>query len=276
MFRSAYFQFKSIVDAVGVYKNSIDLMNKSLQEAKLTIAIAPFKSSYASYSSLATQVKNKLVSGISKIESPLYEVVAAPSFESNPFSRKAFQYDRSRGVVNSKTTYNAKALIEGTVQNYHKRSGILVKKEKHAYLKRTVEYIDKQTKVKKKRTVYDKVKYYEYALQRKVSLILHYSMKRLDRDEIILSDTFNKEEMDQIKYAEFKGDYKRLVPGEWKSISKKSEDDRVYDNANAVKKLRADFTARKQAKSLSELENALIEKCVSKITSQVENYKPEN
>lgn len=184
MYRSAYFTFKTITDHVKTYENSLELMNYSLKQAKVTIYISAVSTNLSAYQTIASQLNNKIIKGITDIQSPLYEVVGASvtSSQSNTAKLKAFMLDRTKGVENEITIPDSKALFEASIQKYTKDNGRLVKTEKKGYLKRTETYMDKTTQQKKTRTVYDKVKYYEYYLERKANLTVSYSMKRRDRE----------------------------------------------------------------------------------------------
>ncbi|GAF01483.1 hypothetical protein [Saccharicrinis fermentans] len=278
MYRSAYFTFKTITDHVKTYENSLELMNYSLKQAKVTIYISAVSTNLSAYQTIASQLNNKIIKGITDIQSPLYEVVGASvtSSQSNTAKLKAFMLDRTKGVENEITIPDSKALFEASIQKYTKDNGRLVKTEKKGYLKRTETYMDKTTQQKKTRTVYDKVKYYEYYLERKANLTVSYSMKRRDRDEIIISNAFNKEEKDIIHYAYFEGDYKKIVPGTWKYQTKSNAADKVYDDASSVNKLRQLFEGNRTAKTLTQLENTLMNNCVAQITQEIKNYQPEN
>ena len=143
-------------------------------------------------------------------------------------------------------------------------------------IKRVEKYLDEATKLTKERTVYDKVVYYEYTMENRVSLSVAYSIKRTDRDELPISDVFNQEKRDRVNYAEFKGDYKLLVPGTWKYLGKDSDADKVYDSASSIQSLRVLFEGKKTIQSITELENALTDECAAQITEQVKKYQPEN
>jgi len=273
MYRSAYVVFNKIITDVGTYKDSHDLRSSSLKLAKVIISISPFKVKSWSYESKAKQIEVKVVNGINNMESPFYEVVSQTSLENDPFA-KAFEYDRTKGVANK--GYQGNAMLNGVVLKYVANKGSLSKAEKRAYVKRTEEYINKQTKVKETRTVYDKVRYYEYRLERKVFLSLQYSMNRTDKNELAISDVFNDEVVAELYYAKFDGDFNNLIPGYWKYMNKDSDEDRIYNNSTAIGKLRSVFKRKRTTKSLTELENNLMDKCVNDIVFHIGNYKPEN
>lgn len=282
MYRSAYLEFKNIVGKVKVYQNSLDLMNESLDQAKLTIYVPSINTNFSSYRMLASQLTSKVAKGINGINSPLYEVVgmgatnASATNSATNSASKAFQFDRTKGVVNSQPIPAAKAIFNGEVQKYVTSPGTLKKTENKGYIKRVEKYVDEVTKLTKERTVYDKVVYYECIMENRVSLSVAYSMKRTDRDELPITDVFNQEKVDRIHYAEFKGDYKEIVPGTWKYLAKDSDEDKVYDSASSVQSLRMLFESNKTIQSITEMENALTDACVEQITEQVKKYQPEN
>ncbi len=284
MYRSAYYTFKSIIDAIKVYENSLDLMNQSLEYAKVTIAVSNIKYAYTSYKTLAGNLKNKIVNGINGMNSPLYEVTTVSSIEKNPFTNSlvtsqnpvAVEYDRNKDLVQDYQSSKAKAIITGEIQNYKVYNGKLSRKEKRGYLQRTVEYVDEETGEKRKKYVYDKVKYYECEMTRYVSISFKYLMKRTDKDEVPISNIFTHQETDKIHYVIYDGNYKRLVPGYWKYINKDSSEDYVNEETSAATKLRNLVKNKRTAISTSDLQSTLIEKCVNTIVSEIANYKPEN
>ncbi len=284
MYRSAYFTFKSIIDKVKIYEDALELMNQSLNEAKVTIAVTDFEFAYSSYKNIAGTLKSKLVNGINGINSPLYEVASLSSKETNPFvnsvsassQSKAIERDRNADLVKNYETSKAKAILGGKIQNYKVYNGKLYKKEKHGYLRKSVSYIDDETGEEKKKTVYDKVKYYEYEMTRYVSVSIEYAMKRNDRDEVPISNVYSHKEEDKLHYVVYEGDYKKLVPGYWKYSTKDSSEDYINKDTSAAINLHALVKNKRSAKSTSELQSSLVDKCIKTIVSEIKNYKPEN
>ncbi len=282
MFRSSYFTFKSIIDKINVYKDAIELMNHSLDMAKITIAINHFQFAYKSYETLAGSLKTKLTNGINNLKSPLYEVVTIHGNQKELFVNKiassnstTLEGEKVQGLNQDHVNTKAKAIISGKIHNYKVYNGKLSKKQKRGYLERTVEYVDKETGEKKKKTEYDKVKYYEYELTRYVSLSLEYVMKRTDKDEVPLSNVFTKQETDNLHYVVYEGNSKKLVPGYWKYSNKDSSEDYVNTSNASISNLRRLAQNKRTAKSSSELQKLLVDECISNIVSEISEYKPE-
>ncbi len=273
MYRSSYLSFKKIVDEVGTYENSIDLMNETLDKAKVTILIPDVSYRNEAYQTLAVKLKSKVVNGINNMNNPLYEVVSAVENDKNLFTQRYGAFANNTGYD---AQVDAKAVLQAKVINYGIHSSRLIKNEKRGYLKNTVEYEDAVTHETKKKTVYDKVIYYEYEMERSVSVTVEYAMNRKDRDELAVSNVFDKQETDRIYYATYEGDYRKLVPGYWKYANKESSEDYINKNSAEVNDLRALMKERKTVKSIHELEMSLIDGCVELITSDISNYTPEN
>lgn len=284
MYRSAYFTFKGIIDKVKVYEDALELMNRSLNEAKVTIAVTDFDFAYTSYKNIAGTLKSKLVNGINGMNSPLYEVASLSSIETNPFENsvssavqsRAMEHDRNADLVQNYESSKAKAILSGKIQSYKVYNGKLNRTEKRGYLKRTVNYVDEETGEEKKKTVYDKVKYFEYEMTRYVSVSMEYVMKRNDRDEIPISNVFSHKEEDKLHYVVYDGDYKKLVPGYWKYSTKDNSEDYINKESSAASNLHELAKNKRTAKSTTELQSTLVDKCIKTIVSEIKNYQPEN
>ncbi len=260
MFRSAYITFKGIIDEVETYENSLVLMNAALQEAKLTIDVDGVYAFRPEYRGLASQFRNDIITGITNIKSPLYEVVA----KTNDYS-----WDKKRDKINSKASISSK------IQKVSVYEGKLVREEKRAYLRKVVEYVDKATNETRQKNVYEKVRYYEYQKENRASLLVEYSMKRNDTGEIVFTDSFNKQAVDGAHYCTYNGDYKKLVPGYWKYEKKDSDEDYVNDEKSKILELQSLFKENTEVQPAGELRNVLMGECVDTIIGKVEEYKPE-
>jgi len=148
--------------------------------------------------------------------------------------------------------------------------------EKRGYIKRNVEVINPETKLKETKVVYDKVRYYEYRQNSEVTFEINYSLTRIDKDELGLTNSFYSKKSDEIHYAKFEGDYKNLVPGYWKSLSEKSEEDKIYDDSASANKLHQLFKNKSELVSTYDMEKEAYAECAKKIALEISQYQPEN
>ena len=276
LFRMAYYDFKTIIDGTGGYKNSIELKNEALKNAIITIAIVPFSYSGTHQRNFASKLETKLVSNINTLESPFYKVISDQVIRSASNAKykedptKYIQWLKSLGA-----DIQAKAILTGRVIRVYSKTGSLQKTEKRGYIKRTIEVLNKTTNQKEKKTVYDKVIYYEYQQKNYVQLSLKYALTIMDSGEIVVSDLFTTEKNDKIHYAKFAGDYKKLVPGYWKQIDKKSDSDKIYDDRFSVNLLHNLLNSKTDIKSTYQIEADLLNEAASSIANHIANYNPE-
>ncbi len=276
LFRMAYYDFKTIIDGTGGYKNSIELKNEALKNAIITIAIVPFSYSGTHQRDFASKLETKLVSNINNLKSPFYKVISNQVIRSAPIANyKGYPTKYIQWLKSLDAHIQAKAILTGSVIRVYSKTGSLQKTEKRGYIKRTVEVLNKSTNQKEKKTVYDKVIYYEYQQRNLVQFSLKYALTRMDNGEIVVSDLFTTENVDEIHYAKFAGDYKRLIPGYWKQIDKKSDTDKIYDERSSVNHLHNLFNNKKKIKSTYQIEAYLLNEAASSIANHIANYNPE-
>jgi len=276
-FRSAYADFNIINKATKGYKNSIELQTQCLDEATVSIAVLPFTYKYRAYKHYAPNVKGKVVNQISQIQSPFYKIISdeaitsVPNWSSTKDPSMAIKYAKRQG-----TYFESKTVLSARIDQYVRQQGQLSKKEKRGYLKRTVEFTNPETKLKETKVKYTKVRYYEYEQKNTVVISLSYTLDRIDKDEMAVSDNFYGEEKSKVHYARFEGDYKQLVSGYWKYIDKDSAEDRIYDSSDLNNALHGLFKSKREATSVAKLESTLINKCGQHVAKKITEYKPEN
>lgn len=276
-YRSAYAQFKRINNETKGYKNSIALQTEALQNATLSIAFLPAIYSNDNYKTIANQTRQHILSETKQIKSPFYKVIDDGSIQ----SIKGWEGIRDANIAiqlarKNKDSFEAKSIFKTEITQHIRNQGRHSKVEKKAYLKRSVETLNPETNVKEVKTVYDKVVYYEFRQKNELVLQINYSLSRIDRDEIVLANTFNFNPKDLIHYGQFEGDYSKLVPGDWKYSSKDSKEDKIYNDASSIRRLQSIFKNKRTIKSIHQLEKEALEKCAAEVAKQISEYQPEN
>ncbi|TRX60401.1 hypothetical protein [Carboxylicivirga sp. M1479] len=277
LFRSAYADFQTINKATKGYKNSLDLQAQCLDKATVSIAVLPISYKYRSYRSYTSSIKDMVVNEVSQIKSPFYKLISDASITSIP--NWANTKDPALALKIAKREgcfFEAKTILSARLDKFSKQQGQLVKKEKRAYLKQTVEVTNPDTQQKETKVKYTKVRYYEYEQKHSISLSLSYGLDRVDKDEKALADNFYGEKKDHIHYAQFDGNYKQLVAGTWKYMDKETSDDQVYDSNDSNSRLHQLFKNNKEIKSIASLESSLLSACAEHVSKSISNYQPEN
>jgi len=277
LFRSAYFDFDIINKGTKGYKNSIEMQQAALDNARLTIAILPMQVRSRSYQTNATKCMQSIFNGIQNIPSPFYQVVDTKTIQTIKGWNQIKDADMAIQLAKKwGHQFEAKSILQTQLTKLNKRQSRLAKIEKKGYLKKTVEVTNPSTHVKEKKTVYEKVKYIEYKQNSSLLMEVNYLLTRIDKDELGMSNTFSANLSDEIHYAKFDGNFKKLVPGYWKSASTDSDEDKIYDDESSVSKLHALFKNKQTLKSTYDLEQEAYANCTTQITDDLTNYQPEN
>ncbi|MCT4588946.1 MAG: hypothetical protein N4A71_14075 [Carboxylicivirga sp.] len=277
MYRSAYGDFNIINKATQGYKNSIDLQAVCLEHAQVSIAILPFDYKFRGSRAYTQSTKEKIVSELSHIKSPFYHVVGDEAITSIPdWSRAKDQSMALKFAKQLGTNFEAKSVFTARIDKYLRKQGHKNKQEKRGYLKQLVEQENPETKLIEIVAKYTKVRYYEYTQENSVAIALSYGLDRIDKNEKAFADNFYGEKKDKIHYASFDGDYKKLIPGTWKYIDKDSPEDQVYDSEDSRNRLMALFANKKELRSVTSLENEVLNACAKHVANNVMEYQPEN
>lgn len=276
LFRKAYYNFDTVLKGTGGYKNALELKTEALEKAMITIALVPTSYSGATQKQVATQLKSKIISNINNLKSPFYKVISDQVVNSvsniniNNDPAAAIQWLNKMGAE-----VQAKTILTTKIVRYTKKTGTVVKSEKKAYRKRVVKETDKATGLVKEKTVYDKIRYFEFKQSNTVQFTLQFALVNVETGEIILSDVCSHEEKPTMHYATFDGNKEQLVPGYWKYMSKDSDSDKVYDDSTSRRKLHQLFDNPKSIKTTNTIEREMIDNCAAKIANQIETYNPE-
>nr|WP_321453003.1 hypothetical protein [uncultured Carboxylicivirga sp.] len=277
LFRSAYADFDIINKGTKGYKNSIELQQSALENARLTIAILPLQYQSRSYKLSTIKIIQELTNGVQNIKSPFYQLIDSKMIHTIKNWDQIKDADIPLQLAKKwGHQFEAKSILQTNLTRLTKQQGKLSKVEKRGYLKKTIEVTNSTTNQKESKVVYEKVRYYEFKQNNTYLMELNYSLSRVDRDELCVSNSFSFNTTDAIHYAQFEGDYKQLVPGYWKSISTDSDADKIYDDSNAINKLHKLFKNEKEIKSIYDLEKEALKKCATQVCDDIVKYQPEN
>ncbi len=273
--RKAYYSFNEITMGVGTYKDAVNLRLNTLNLATITIAIAPIYYPYAAYNTLAQTLKSKISNEINAIKSPFYQLITDDLITMLPDDgKKSLPAFILPYIKSSQNSFKAKTVLVGRISRFSEEAGKPQTVEKKGFLKYTEEYTT-ETGEKKARTIYDKVVYNEYAQSNRILLIFDYSLIDVKTGVLIVSDAITISRDDQLHYATYDGDIKKLVPGYWKAKDKESSEDVISDNQDKLNELKNLLNSKKDLKTTLVLANEAIQDISVKVATSIENYNPE-
>lgn len=274
-YRTAYNKFQLILTKIPNYKDTKELSDEALQNALITIAIVSFGNK-SSVPNAATLLESSVEKSLTEVNSPFIKLVD----QKNTERIQSEQLLSLEGSVNQKVSieagkmYGVKALLTGEVKQMTVDQGKLKKEVKKGYLKEKV--VEKVNGEDKTKFVYHKTNYFEYSQQRKVSCSFQFRLISAETGEILVSDAINLIKEDAIDYAEYSGDNKKLIPGDWERKDKDLPADSVDDSTTSKRQLDNLLNANKQIKSVQVLTQELNVEIAQRVAKKIKDYDPEN
>lgn len=275
LYRKAFYSFSEVMAGSASYKDVVAQKAEALQQATITIAVAPFVMPSQSVGVVSRALQTKSVNALNNLKSPFFKVVIDERINGLTGDRRHPQQDviinyiRQNGhLINAKTVLSCRILKN--VEN----TGELKKTNKPGYLKREEEYTDADG-VKKKRVVYDKVVYVEQQQRNMAELVAEFSLIDVATGNVVAADVATFSLDSEVSYAVYQGDTKNLIPGHWKARDRSYPEDRVFDNSSDVAALQNRLKSNRNIVSASTLMSDAIAKVAGQLASTVEKYNPE-
>jgi hypothetical protein len=267
LYRTAYYTYESIIYGAGTYKQCVALKDEAQEKGTITILVSDLSYSGYKMRETAGNVTSSLKAQLSRLDNPFLRIIDPSSLDANI-------YEYGKMNMQAANLAGIKAVLTGTVTDVKAINGKLQKTEKRGYLKTVIKSKDKEGK-EISTVKYTKTSYYEYKQRNRAELDLNYKLVSTDDNSVMLSDALNLSDSDNIHYAVYGGDKKKLIPGYWKYKSKKSSEDVQKDNKTDIRRLQNLLKADKSIKSSSALLNGLVGKSVNGITNKIDKYNPE-
>ncbi len=261
--RTAYFDFETILDDAGTYKDTKKLKDEALKCAEYPIAV--YSRPVKHHAAEAVEFENAAIKNLLDRNNIFLKVFDLTSINSK-IERHLLngRGDIDEASLNSlRKEDNIKAVLMLEYKDYVKKAGNLEKDKKTGFRREVMKTNDGETKVYDRQTTY-----FEYSRENRVALTVNYKLISTETGEILLSDSYEESEQDEIKYATFSGDKKQLYPaksvgGSWVL------DDRGYRSLQSL------LGARTEIKSVESLKRKLFNELAGEIARDVNNFNPE-
>ncbi len=275
LYRMAFYSFSEVMTGSATYKDVGALRADALQQATITIAVAPFVMPNQREDALSQAFQSKSIAALNSLKSPFFKVV----IDNGVNSLYGNQLTQQKTVINNYISQyshliKAKTVLSCRILKNVEKTGTFTKVNKPGYLKREEEYVDNEGQ-KRKRVVYDKVLYMEYQQTNVAELMAEFSLIDVASGNVVVSDAVSLSAASNVYYAVYQGESKNLVPGYWKSLDKVSSEDKVYDNTENVSALQSLLKANRNILPASALMNEVITNSATMLAQTVEKYNPE-
>jgi len=274
-YRTSYTLFEQVLAIKGNYKDAVDYRQMALDEARINIAVLPFKDETGKASSLDEKLYATTVQGLINSNDPFIKVVdRANTKEVMEEQRKSLE---SGGDLEVGVMEDAQVLITGKVLSFEKRGGRVSSQRKPGYEAYRVKEYDAVKEKSYYVTKYRKTSYTEYNGSAEIYCTFQVEMVNTETGEILASKLLTAKRNDVVSYAQYKGNYKNLYAGSYRSSTGAMvPGDKVFTSYREKQQLDQKFkTSHKQLKSFSQLSAEVSEELSKQVSYLVTSYNPE-
>jgi tetratricopeptide (TPR) repeat protein len=260
-YRSAYESLNKVLAKKSNYKNSLDLKNQSLEKGTITVALLPFSNGTRTQNA-EVNMSAYTLSALTNIKDPFLRVVDREHMMAILQEQKL----QLSGVVDDATAVEvgkivgAQVILTGTVLKYDEKRGTVNRDTRTAYQSYSEKQVSNGQEVVV--TKYKPVDYSSYYGKSYCSMDAQVKLISLKTGELLRTNMITKKLEDEVYYAKSDYDRNSLFPG---------EGGRVETASDKVQAFRGLFNARKELKSVDELNGDLYRAVTNEMAEQVKS-----
>ncbi len=274
-YRMAYTLMQEVIGVKGTYKDAIDIKQMALDEAILTVAVVPFEDKSGKAGTVDEKLYAGTVQSLMRTKNPFIKVLDRSNLDQ---IKKEQQVSlETGGDLDISEMRGANVLITGKVLSYEKQGGRVQAQRQQGYESFRVKQVNKETGKTSYKTNYRKTFYTEYSGASEVFCTVQIDVVNTETGELMASEMIKSSKRDIVSYARYKGNYKNLYGGTYKSSSGAMvAGDKVFTSYRQKQALNAKFTTSKTSlKSFAELDTELSEGLAKRIAYVIEKYNPD-
>ncbi len=260
-YRSAYESLNKVLAKKSNYKNSLDLKNQSLEKGTITVALLPFSNGTRTQNA-EVNMSAYTLSALTNIKDPFLRVVDREHMMAILQEQKL----QLSGVVDDATAVEvgkivgAQVILTGTVLKYDERRGTVNRETRTAYQSYSERQVSNGQEVVV--TKYKPVDYSSYYGKSYCSMDAQVKLISLKTGELLRTNMITKKLEDEVYYAKSDFDKNSLFPG---------EGGRVETASDKVQSFRSLFNAKREMKSVDELNSELYRAVTNEMAEQVKS-----
>ena len=260
-YRSAYESLNKVLAKKSSYKNALELKNQSLEKGTITVALLPFSNGTRTQNAEVSMSAYTL-SALTNIKDPFLRVVD----RENMMAILQEQKLQLSGVVDDANAVEvgkivgAQVILTGTVLKYDEKRGNVNRETRTAYQAYNERQVSNGQEVVV--TKYKPVDYSSYYGKSYCSMDAQVKLISLKTGELLRTNMITKKLEDEVYYAKADLDRNTLYPG---------EGGRVETASDKVQAFRGLFNARRELKSVDEMNSDLYRAVTNEMAEQVKS-----
>ena len=264
-YRKAYNQLQEIAAIDYNYKDIHDLENECLRLGIYTVSLAPFENRASRTTAVESDLQAQVLSALKSLNDPFLKIVERDNLDAVLEEQKL----SLSGIVDQNSAarvgqlLGAKALLSATVTQYSEVRGRLIPVTAKGYESYQVKRKNPETGETEVETRYKPADYIRYSGGNAATIRVQFKLLSLESGEVLAADDIYLQQEDQVNFAEYNGEFTRLVPARGNSpLTSRAE----------VNSLHALFRARRNPMEPRVLGAKAVQEASSKMVSAIGSY----
>lgn len=262
-YREAYTLMNQVNQRIPGYKESTQIMRRSLESGTFTLALLSFENATSTHG-LDARMDAYALEAMTSVNDPFMRVVDRKNMELILEEQKL----GLSGIFNSETAASvgqllgAQALLTGTVLSYSQQPGTVQSFNRDAYEQYRVKLVSPEGK-EFFETRYNKVTFTERTLENRVTVSIQYRVTSLSTGEILLSRIVDKQLGDVAHWADYRGGSpENLFPARGNNVSLNRRD---------RQEMFALFNGRRTPRPIDDLTNDVFQVVTNDMKGEIAN-----
>jgi tetratricopeptide (TPR) repeat protein len=273
--RNAYFAFDMILKEAGNYKNTAARREEALRNATITLTVLPVYISASNQRSAAVDLHAATISEINLLPTPFYKIINDPIMNALPMLQGVSDPTAILLLIRGAgLQLKADNILIARISRFTEQSSNPTKTERKAWIKQVKERTNESGR-KETYTEYVKTTYSEIQRSSNALLRVDFSLLNISNGQILVADYVFVEDNDSMVYAEFSGNFKDLIPGEWRFANRDDASDIMNNNTKAISDLHQLFEAPKTIRTGKLMMDNLLSLSAHQIAARLLHYNPE-
>ncbi|MFZ6051118.1 CsgG/HfaB family protein [Halocola ammonii] len=261
LFRDAYEFFDEVVNLDADFKDALVMRNDCLEKEQFTLAYIPVHHEGVQTAfelSLAASLKQAILD----LDDPFLVLLNRDNMqqlleEQQKSMNATFSEDQA---IEAGNLIGAQYIITGEIVNFKN------------------EISPKRVQTKKgyagSNRLSNKITYEEVRQQLEVNIQFRFEVMNVETGQVYLADNISYTFKDEVRYAEYDGNYLEVYAGEWKLPVLITPMDEIYNSPQEKHELEKLFEARRQLPSSSEMEQRALFKIANGLKERLKGFRP--
>lgn len=268
-YRQAYRLFDQLERQHGEFENSASLKATALRNGQFGLGLMSFEN-HTNYGGVEALISSRVTRILQDKNDPFLKLI-----DRSMISQLTDEQIRAMQGQSDPTTaaeagklVGARAILVGELVSMNVEEGSMQRSRRPGYIGRNVTRTNSEGERYTVMT-YSKVWYFHVEQASRVNAIFQFKLVDVETGEILATNAINITENDRVEYAQYNGETRFLYMGDWTSMDRDKEGDRILNDSRNKRTLDSQLRARTELNAIEDMKETVFNKISEQVASEV-------